>query len=53
MREFVESLKRLYGDGRINRNDVERQFKNCKISDLERNYILKGELDTSNPSFEG
>lgn len=40
MRQFVESLKRLYADGRI---DVKKVFELCekgKITEEEQVYIL-------------
>ena len=40
MRALVESLRRLYKSGRINREKVDELFKNGKITEEEYNYIL-------------
>lgn len=40
MREFVESLKRLFENDRIHKEDVERQLINKKISPQEFEYIV-------------
>lgn len=41
MRVFVESLKRLYSDGRIGEDKVKDLFANKKISQEEMEYILR------------
>ena len=40
MRALVESLRRLYKSGRINKEKVDELFKNGKITEEEYNYIL-------------
>lgn len=40
MREFVESLKRLYAGARIELITIERQLQNKKITEEEYKYIL-------------
>lgn len=40
MKEFVESLKRLYHDGRITKDKVVELFEAHKITSEERDYIL-------------
>ena len=37
---FVESLKRLYADGKVDEKKLEELRKNEKITDEELNYIL-------------
>ena len=41
MRALVESLRRLYKSGRINKEKVDELFKNGKITEEEYNYILE------------
>lgn len=41
MNQFVESLKRLYADGRIDEKKVIELFTDGKITDEEKWYILK------------
>ena len=40
MRQFVESLKRLYRNGKITQNKVTILFKENKIAEEEKKYIL-------------
>ena len=40
MRQFVESLKRLYANGKLNKEKVFTLYKDGKISEIERDYIL-------------
>jgi hypothetical protein len=40
MRQFVESLKRLYRNGKITQNKVTILFKENKITEEEKKYIL-------------
>ena len=40
MRQFVESLKRLYKNGRITQGKVTVLFKENKITEEEKKYIL-------------
>ena len=40
MRQFVESLKRLYADGKLNKEKVVELFESGKITENEKNYIL-------------
>jgi hypothetical protein len=40
MRQFVESLKRLYRNGKIAQNKVTILFKENKITEEEKKYIL-------------
>lgn len=40
MNQFVESLKRLYHDGRLAADKVVDLFKNGKITEEEKWYIL-------------
>lgn len=41
MRQFVESLKRLYKNNKITKDKVVTLFKENKITEEEKNYILK------------
>ena len=50
MREFVESLRRLYQNKKIKKIDAERQIKCGKITKEEYLYILG---DTKNNSEFG
>lgn len=38
---FVESLKRLYADSKVNEEKLEELCKNGKITEEELNYILE------------
>lgn len=40
MRQFVESLKRLYADGKINEEKITELCKDNKITEFEKEYIL-------------
>lgn len=40
MRILVESLKRLYGKGKVSKEDIERMFYENKITEDEKKYIL-------------
>lgn len=40
MRQFVESLKRLYVDGKVTKEKVIELFESGKITENEKNYIL-------------
>lgn len=40
MNQFVESIKRLYVDGRVNEKKVNDLYKNGKITEEEKTYIL-------------
>lgn len=40
MRQFVESLKRLYNDNKLPKEKVLELFKNGKITEDEKKYIL-------------
>jgi hypothetical protein len=40
MNQFVESMKRLYQNERINEQKVIELFKNGKITEKEKEYIL-------------
>lgn len=39
-RQFVESLKRLYANGKLNEEKVVKLFESGKITENEKNYIL-------------
>ena len=41
MRQFVESLKRLYNDNKINEVKITELFNDGKITEEEMLYILK------------
>lgn len=41
MRQFVESLKRLYANEKLTEEKVIQLFKNGKITENEKNYILE------------
>jgi len=41
MRQFVESLKRLYDNGEIEKNKIIELFNNGKITEVEKDYLLK------------
>lgn len=41
MRQFVESLKRLYANGKLNKEKVVELFESGKITENEKNYILE------------
>ena len=41
MREFVESLKRLFECGKIHKDAIDRQLTNNKITQQEFEYIIK------------
>lgn len=40
MRQFVESLKRLYVDGKLDEKKIAELFESGKISENEKKYIL-------------
>lgn len=40
MKQFVESLKRLFENNKINESLILEMYKNEKITDLEKDYIL-------------
>lgn len=40
MNQFVESMRRLYENGKINKEKVIELFNNSKITMDEKNYIL-------------
>jgi hypothetical protein len=40
MRQFIESLKRLYVNGKLNKEKVIEFYKDGKITEEEKNYIL-------------
>lgn len=42
---FVESIKRLYRDKKINKEKIVELFESGKISEEELNYILDINLD--------
>lgn len=39
-RQFVESIKRLYVNGKISKEKVVELFESCKITEIEKMYIL-------------
>lgn len=41
MNQFVESLKRLYADGKLNEKKIIELYKNSKITEKEKKYILE------------
>lgn len=47
MREFVNSLKRLYQVQKIDKRTVSRQLQNKKISEEECKYILDTDKSSS------
>ena len=40
MKQFVESLKRLYEKDKVNKSKIEDLFKDEKITKEEKEYIL-------------
>lgn len=40
MSEFVKSLKRLYENSKITKEKIEQMFKDKKINETEKQYIL-------------
>lgn len=40
---FVESLKRLYEDNKVNKNKIDELFQSKKITEEEYNHILRKE----------
>lgn len=40
-RQFVESIKRLYANGKLNEEKIIELFKNGKITENEKKYILE------------
>ena len=42
MTEFIESLKRLYENGKITDEKIKRLLESKKISNEELNYIKEG-----------
>lgn len=40
-RQFVEVLKRLYANGKLNKEKVVELFESGKITENEKNYILE------------
>lgn len=41
MRQFVESIKRLYANGKLSKEKVVELFESGKITENEKNYILE------------
>ncbi len=41
MNQFVESMKRLYKDGKVNKEKIVELFVSGKISEEEKLYILE------------
>lgn len=41
MKQLIESLKRLYDNQKINEDKVIEMYKSKKISEEEKEYILK------------
>ena len=41
MKQFIESLKRLYDSRKITESKILEMYKNKKISEEEKEYILK------------
>ena len=41
MNQFVESLRRLYADGKLSEEKVIELYKNGKITENEKMYILE------------
>lgn len=39
-RQFIESLKRLYANGKLNKEKVIQLYKDGKITEDEKKYIL-------------
>ena len=37
---FVESMRRLYRDGKVNKNKIVALYESGKITDEEKSYIL-------------
>lgn len=44
MNQFIESLRRLYQNDKLNKDTVLRLFNECKITEEEKLYILS-EID--------
>lgn len=42
---FVESIKRLYNDGKINKEKIVELYESRKITEEELNYILDADLN--------
>lgn len=42
---FVESIRRLYKDGKVPKEKVVELFQNGKITEDEMNYIFEVEFD--------
>lgn len=40
MNQFIESLKRLYANGKLNEEKIIELYKNGKITENEKHYIL-------------
>lgn len=40
MRQFVESMNRLYADGKVGKEKIESLCENNKITEEEKLYIL-------------
>ena len=40
MRQFVESIKRLYQNGMVNKEKIIELSNKGKITEVEKNYIL-------------
>lgn len=43
MNQFVESLKRLYENNKVNKEKVVALFNNGKITEIEMKYILNAQ----------
>lgn len=41
MNQFIESMKRLYVNGKVNEEKILELCKNKKITEEEKNYILE------------
>ena len=41
MNQFVESLKRLYANGKLDKEKIIELYKNGKITENEKSYILE------------
>ena len=41
MNQLIESLKRLYRDGKITKEKLQKMLKDKKITQVEYDYIMK------------
>lgn len=46
-RQFVESLRRLYVNSLVNEDKIIELYKNGKITEEEKNYILNNDLEVN------